>query len=423
VTSSPASDNLARPTVVREVRLETDPRLTAARIRHHETDSDGLAEETDPVLRERLIRHSPTMLILPEGEPGTYPPSKNGRYDYHPHEVDSFLGSEVRSRPLTPTRWTAVVFIAFLGFYCLVMPAIVLFLITGTEMLFYLPRLVLVPLSVVFVLMSIGVAQFWTQQGPKGVEVARAAVAAGHELSVSTLATDKTPSAEKVWDAYCLDHAKGPNDNGLIYARALEDEGMVVLQYWLFYRYNDWWNQHEADWEVVMVYLTSVDPDATPTAVAYSSHLAGRWRPWLEAERDGDHPIVYVARGSHAQYFAPIEGGYESVLDQAWDFRLLRGQIRVAGSRDYVGTLPDDPDKIVEGSYRLSVMPRDHKALTEADPRWRDWWWLQYRGGWGYPEWIPGPTVQTEKWEHPVRWARLTCVADAGAWEHVAKQG
>ncbi len=50
----------------------------------------------------------------------------------------------------------------------------------------------------------------------------------------------------------------------VVYGRVLpvEDEHVgKVLQYWLFYYYNDWWNSHEADWEVAMVYLgTRIGP-------------------------------------------------------------------------------------------------------------------------------------------------------------------
>jgi len=40
--------------------------------------------------------------------------------------------------------------------------------------------------------------------------------------------------------------------------------------------------------------------------VGYSQHCLGQRRDWSETPRfEGTHPIVYVALGSHANYFTP----------------------------------------------------------------------------------------------------------------------
>lgn len=106
------------------------------------------------------------------------------------------------------------------------------------------------------------------------------------------------------------------------YGRVVREGGWVALQYWFFYAMNDFRstyfgvNDHEADWEQVIVYLPEsvVDaaggvPEVAPSWVAYASHdLSGddlRRRaddPTLEFV-DGRHPVVYVGAGSHAAYF------------------------------------------------------------------------------------------------------------------------
>ena len=50
----------------------------------------------------------------------------------------------------------------------------------------------------------------------------------------------------------------------------------------------------------------------TPT-LAYAQHNSGTRESWDEAEHIGDHPVVYVAKGSHASYFnfSYCSAGYE----------------------------------------------------------------------------------------------------------------
>ena len=87
-----------------------------------------------------------------------------------------------------------------------------------------------------------------------------------------------------------------------------------VLQYWLFYYFDDWrnhpavptmWQLHEGDWEVISVALSR---NQAPRYAAYSRHCSagGRRRPWASVEREsGSHPVAYVALGSHANFFQP----------------------------------------------------------------------------------------------------------------------
>src|SRR3712207_6814228 len=64
------------------------------------------------------------------------------------------------------------------------------------------------------------------------------------------------------------------------HGRVTRQDGWVVLQYWLFYPFNDWRsgffgaNDHEADWEKVIVYLSEVETtsEVRPEWVAYAAH-------------------------------------------------------------------------------------------------------------------------------------------------------
>ncbi|HET6508775.1 MAG TPA: hypothetical protein VFG42_18420 [Baekduia sp.] len=102
-----------------------------------------------------------------------------------------------------------------------------------------------------------------------------------------------------------------PEFNNMMVARArTDDHGVVWLQYWLWYFYNDYRltadvGLHEGDWEMVQLRLGD---DGTPDYAIYNQHKRAQRRPWDRVEKDPDNPdtaIVYVARGSHASYFEP----------------------------------------------------------------------------------------------------------------------
>ncbi len=103
---------------------------------------------------------------------------------------------------------------------------------------------------------------------------------------------------------------------------------VTVIQYHYFYPYNDWWNNHEGDWQRIDVVVSSGDPDtAVLLGVEYRFHKAwlSYYRDWANKpglttsfsfnprtalkvspgpERNEvvqyTHPVVYVGAGSHA---------------------------------------------------------------------------------------------------------------------------
>jgi len=76
--------------------------------------------------------------------------------------------------------------------------------------------------------------------------------------------------------------------------------GRLAIEYWFLYLYNDFYDRHEADWEGVTLFLD----DGVPLGLTYSQHQGRIWSAWPAAAAD-NHPVVYVAAGSHANYSLP----------------------------------------------------------------------------------------------------------------------
>lgn len=90
-----------------------------------------------------------------------------------------------------------------------------------------------------------------------------------------------------------------------IYAHIGQSGVYTAVQYWFFYGFNNGpLNNHEGDWEQITVILSG---DA-PQWATYSQHQGGEKASWSDVEKMGTHPVVYVARGSHANYFRAYEG-------------------------------------------------------------------------------------------------------------------
>lgn len=86
----------------------------------------------------------------------------------------------------------------------------------------------------------------------------------------------------------------------------------TLIEYWIFYNYDSlhtWavtqW--HQSDWEQVSVLVQRRGSSVQPVEVAFSEHCYGAVVP---AERvrwtNRSHPVVFVARGSHANYPRPV---------------------------------------------------------------------------------------------------------------------
>ncbi len=95
------------------------------------------------------------------------------------------------------------------------------------------------------------------------------------------------------------------------YAHIVVDEAehRVVIQYWLWWYFNDWNNLHEGDWEVMQVVFDADSIEGAlatePIRYAYAQHGGGE----LADPGDGKlrivdgHPVIYPAAGSHATHY------------------------------------------------------------------------------------------------------------------------
>src|ERR1700754_4120287 len=111
-------------------------------------------------------------------------------------------------------------------------------------------------------------------------------------------------------------------DKAHAHARA-DRSGRLWLQYWLFYYYNDFQllgpllsgGKHEGDWELVQIRL---GPSEQPEQIVVTQHRGAESKAWADAPKQGANtPLVYIARGSHANYFSRGSHFTGSWLDQA----------------------------------------------------------------------------------------------------------
>ncbi len=233
------------------------------------------------------------------------------------------------------------------------------------------------------------------------------------------------------------------------YARVARQDHWCVLQYYFFYAFNDWRsgfsgvNDHEADWEMVLLYLSERESGAVrPEWVAYASHdYAGDdlRRHWSdpELEREGEHPIVYVGAGSHASYFSKGEYLGELELPFLKPFTRLNKVLRVRLGRALQEVYEDEARPDLESLDPLSLLrvpfvdyargdglsigpraalPWEEPGLLDPIPDWA----LHYRGLWGLYARDPiagenapaGPLYERNgtlrrAWYDPVGWAGL----------------
>jgi hypothetical protein len=193
-----------------------------------------------------------------------------------------------------------------------------------------------------------------------------------------------------------------------VYARVKEADasGYTIVQYWLFYYMNDWRNIHEGDWEMAQLSFPGhtageiLAKGEMPVFMALSQHQSGQKMSWTVMNEKGlvkeTHPTVYVAQGSHANYFTP--GQSWSVLDF---------------------------DKTGLSTWRI-IEPEqlDIILLDETETGEEGLEWLQFKGNWGeytgfsisvldLQFWQSGPSgplwssggKKSEKWESPGKWA------------------
>ena len=224
---------------------------------------------------------------------------------------------------------------------------------------------------------------------------------------------EEKPSIETIsrytGEGYFLDNRLGgldeiSQDYGLkrdklgytVYARVTREQGFTVIQYWLFYAYNDGrLNKHEGDWEMIEVIL---DGSEKPVSAAYSQHLTGQRASWSDVEKfEGTHPKVYVALGSHANYFRPYQGKLGAENDEV--------------GADGLTIFPSQVNLVLLGELGMGKHPKSQDWL-DFGGRWGDWAEIGdavigFAGPHG-----PGHGGNREKWVNPVTWSQKLYLVD-----------
>lgn len=232
------------------------------------------------------------------------------------------------------------------------------------------------------------------------------------------------------------------SDRVTYYGRVVRTGGYVCLQYWYFYAMNDWRstfngvNDHEADWEMVTVYLVQAEGEPPrPEWVAYSSHdhtgdeLRRRWDD-PDLRRDGPHPVLFPGAGSHSGAFIP--GDYVITVNPP-QLRTAIAAVRRAQrllapwrteTRAGVGLGVPFVDYARGDGRRVGPGEWTSRLIDDATP-----WVRDFRGLWGLDTEDPfggerapaGPRYERDgtvraAWNDPVGWSGLLKVApDDGA--------
>ena len=169
----------------------------------------------------------------------------------------------------------------------------------------------------------------------------------------------------------------GPN---AVYGAVLRRGDRIALQYWYWYRYDFWsgqypftdyvWQAHEGDWEVVTVVL---DRPQRPLFAAYSQHSCGKRRAWAKVQKQGTHPLVYVALGTHANYYS---AGTQPVDLRPQCYPALGATLLKA----YF------PSGVFDETGRGKRLRPPIVVVSAAAPQW-----MQFPGTWGEANYFHGP--------------------------------
>ena len=146
-------------------------------------------------------------------------------------------------------------------------------------------------------------------------------------------------------------------------------DGNVVIQYYYFYPFNDFQNNHEGDWQHINVIVNSFNPGmAQLVGIDYNFHgngltynsIGGRTfdpQAHFAPAEGGTHPVVYVGAGSHGGYPTggtyPDPGGYIDlgpIEAGGWDEGMTKSGV-------VLSTNVEDTNRDVAQSYDLTFLP------------------------------------------------------------------
>ena len=220
-------------------------------------------------------------------------------------------------------------------------------------------------------------------------------------FSLTLLARGRVPGAVAAQAELQYDELQQQQEKYVYHGRVVRQNGWIILQYWFFLAYNSWRsgfhgvNDHESDWEMMIVYLYELDGRLYPEWVGYASHdfhgddLRRHWEDRGELDLINEHPVVYAGAGSHASYFRPGEyqaevslplPGWLSRISRVWN-RFWRQTLGIGSGYE------SNPFRIPFVDFArgdgLTIGPGQQKewtpnVISEATP-----WVSEYRGLWG----------------------------------------
>lgn len=149
-------------------------------------------------------------------------------------------------------------------------------------------------------------------------------------------------------------------------------QGLLAIQYWFYYPFNEWVNHHEGDWEHIQIILkgpSQLDANAAFAPVEHHFFFHEFWTATKDVQRvagrqaGDDHPVVYVGgRGSFLGYGGELSGG--SYPQPA----------RYRGSAFSARWLSPDEDTsrpvryLAAADFKLIVLPEPERLDAQGSP-------------------------------------------------------
>jgi hypothetical protein len=176
----------------------------------------------------------------------------------------------------------------------------------------------------------------------------------------------------------------------ITYAHIAREPGHsgFALQYWFFWYFNQFNDLHESDWEGMQLAFEADSREKAlaegPSEVIVFQHSGGERADWDDSkvQKDGSHPIVFPAAGSHATFYGSA----------VW----------VENGEHGSGLGCDDTSEPLREQRLRPVL------LPDQAPESGRFGWLSYEGHWGQREkgYNTGPTGPRTKtqWREPFSW-------------------